>query len=133
MLPVPEGFKNLDSYPAAGMRVNRSLDRKAVAIQFSEDWRASRNGLKSEIDTLEIEGFRYSPPGASGSEKTPSNRQPTPWTPSGWERTWPARGSGGRSRRRPPSDRSRHPIRAAPHRWDTARMGQSGHVRQMNT
>lgn len=78
MLPVPEGFKNLDSYPAAGMRVNRSLDRKAVAIQFSEDWRASRNGLKSEIDTLEIEGFRYSPPGASGSGKTPCNRQPTP-------------------------------------------------------
>ena len=106
MLPVPEGFKNLDSYPAAGMRVNRSLDRKAVAIQFSEDWRASRNGLKSEIDTLEIEGFRYSPPGASGSGKTPCNRQPTPWTPSGWERTWPGEDRAG--------DRVDVPLRVAP-------------------
>ncbi|MBO5686558.1 MAG: hypothetical protein J6R73_08250, partial [Alistipes sp.] len=61
MRPVPSGFQNLDSFPAAGMRVNRSLDRKVVAIQFAEDQRASRDGLNSEVDTLEIEGFRYQP------------------------------------------------------------------------
>ncbi|MGE3819586.1 MAG: hypothetical protein AB7I30_09140 [Isosphaeraceae bacterium] len=61
MQPVPTGFRNVSSYPDAGMRVNRSDDRAIAAIQFAEDRRASRDGLQSEIDTLEIRGFRYEP------------------------------------------------------------------------
>jgi hypothetical protein len=35
--PIPDGFVNVDSYPEAGLKVNRSLDRKIAAIQFAED------------------------------------------------------------------------------------------------
>ena len=37
------------------------LDTKVMAIQFSEDWRPTRDSLTNEKDTLEIEGFRYEP------------------------------------------------------------------------
>jgi hypothetical protein len=59
MRPVPSGFKDLFSFPAAGIRVNRPLDRKVLAIQCAEDRRASRDGLNSEVETLPIEGYRY--------------------------------------------------------------------------
>ena len=55
------GFKDLFSFPAAGIRVNRPLDRKVLAIQFAEDRRASRDGLNSEVETLPIEGYRHQP------------------------------------------------------------------------
>jgi hypothetical protein len=61
MRPVPSGFKDLFSFPAAGIRVNRPLDRKVLAIQCAEDRRASRDGLNSKVETLPIEGYRHQP------------------------------------------------------------------------
>ncbi len=54
-------FQNLDSFPAAGMRVNRPLDKSVPPIQFAEDQRADRDGLIRGVDTLKIQGFRCQP------------------------------------------------------------------------
>jgi hypothetical protein len=59
--PAPKGFLSVASYTAAGIRVNKSLDRKNPAIQCDEDRRAARYGLGSEVELLAIEGFRYEP------------------------------------------------------------------------
>jgi hypothetical protein len=61
MQPAPEGFIPVKDYPAAGMRVTKSLDRKTVAIQFDNARHASRDGLCNEVETLGIEGFEYEP------------------------------------------------------------------------
>jgi hypothetical protein len=61
MQPPPEGFMPVATFAAAGIRVNKSLDRGTAAIQFDEARRPSRQGLVNEVDTLEIEGFRYEP------------------------------------------------------------------------
>src|SRR5262245_14735471 len=53
--PVPSGFKNVDSYPAAGLKVNRSLDKTVVAIQFAED----RLPERGEKDRMEMAGIKY--------------------------------------------------------------------------
>lgn len=54
--PVPNDFMNRGgSFPAAGLKVNRSLDAGTVAIQFAEDRVPSRE----EKDRLEIDQFRY--------------------------------------------------------------------------
>ena len=50
--PIPDGFVNVDSHPAAGIKVNRSLDRKVSALQFAED----RLPTRAEKDILEAVG-----------------------------------------------------------------------------
>lgn len=37
--PVPEGWRNIARHDTAGIRVNRSDDRNAVALQFADDRR----------------------------------------------------------------------------------------------
>lgn len=61
MQPAPQGFISVASYPTAGIRVNKSFDRGTAAIQFDESRRASRDGLCNEVETLQIEGFRFEP------------------------------------------------------------------------
>jgi hypothetical protein len=61
MQPAPEGFLSVASYPPAGIRVNKSFDRGTVAIQFDETRRPSNQGLMNEVETLQIEGFRFEP------------------------------------------------------------------------
>ena len=50
--PMPEGFVNVASHPAAGIKFNRSRDNKVAAIQFAEDRLPSR----PEKDILEDVG-----------------------------------------------------------------------------
>lgn len=57
--PVPEGFVNVDSYPAAGLKVNRSLDRKVAAIQFAEDRPLSRASEYDKMREIQDAGFVY--------------------------------------------------------------------------
>jgi uncharacterized membrane protein len=52
MQAVPAGFHNVASYPEAGIRVNKSSDKKTAAIQFSED----RLPDRAEKDILEALG-----------------------------------------------------------------------------
>src|SRR4051794_29955152 len=39
--PTPTGFKGLEGHYAAGIRLNRSLDKNVVGIQFSDDHKPS--------------------------------------------------------------------------------------------
>ena len=61
MQPPPAGFLSVATHAAAGIRVNKSLDRGTVAIQFDEAWKASRDGLVNEVETLGLNGFRFEP------------------------------------------------------------------------
>lgn len=53
--PVAEGFKNVASFPVAGVKVHKSVDRAVAAVQFAEDKKPER----AEKDLLEDRGFRY--------------------------------------------------------------------------
>ena len=61
MQPTPPGFLAVKDYPTVGIRVSKSLDRGTVGVQFDEARRASRDGLVNEVETLQIEGFRFEP------------------------------------------------------------------------
>ena len=55
--PVPEGFLNVDRFETAGVRVNRSHDKRVVALQFAEDQVPSR----PEKDAMESIDIMYKP------------------------------------------------------------------------
>ena len=53
--PAPSGFVGLESHYNAGIRLSRSLDKRAVAIQFAED----RHPSIEEKQRLGEREFRY--------------------------------------------------------------------------
>ena len=57
--PIAEGFLNVDSFPAAGLKVNRSLDRKIAALQFAEDRPLSRVSEYDKMREIQEAGFVY--------------------------------------------------------------------------
>jgi len=71
--PVPKGFLNLDSYPGAGLKLNRTPGNQTVAVQFADDARATREGLGSEVETLRLRGFQYKPERKSWERTDPEN------------------------------------------------------------
>lgn len=74
--PVPEGFHNVSRHEAAGIRVNKDLDRGIVALQFAED----RLPTREEKNILENVG---SPDDGSKFTFNPGSRQWTRPTPEG--------------------------------------------------
>ena len=59
--PTPSGFRGEEGHYHAGIRLSRSLDKNVVAVQFSDDWRPSRDGLNPENQQLRDRGFNYNP------------------------------------------------------------------------
>lgn len=61
MQPVPHGFREVAYHPEAGIRVTQSTDQATVGIQFSEECRAIRGGLGSEVELLAAEVLSFNP------------------------------------------------------------------------
>lgn len=59
--PAPKGFQGLEGHYEAGIRLNRSIDKNVVGIQFADDRKPSRDGLNAENERLRERGFLYAP------------------------------------------------------------------------
>ena len=66
---VPDGFINVDSYPEAGVKVNKSLDRGTFAIQFAAD----RLPSVEEKDLLAAKEIKYHPARKQWERTDPEN------------------------------------------------------------
>ena len=53
--PIPAGFRNVATFAEAGIKVNKSEDRKVAAVQFAED----RTPNRGEKDAMQDRGIQY--------------------------------------------------------------------------